>query len=643
MSGIAGIIHFDGAPVEPGQIESMTAAMKRRGPDEQTHWAQGSVALGHCMLRTTPESIGEHQPLPSQDRSLVLVWDGRLDNRADLRRNLLATGAILRNNSDAELALQSYAAWGEEFPKHLLGDFACAVWDARRNRLFCARDHLGARPIYFTHNDRFLGFASEEEALLELPGVSACPNEEQIAGVLVPALQSFENPHSFLQDVRGLSPGQRMVVFPNGSRRIDTYWQPTAGEESSFSSDQECEEAFLAVFGDAVRARMRVIGQPAAMMSGGMDSASIAAMARRLLPDMCDKRLHTYSAIADAPANCVESQCILSLTNDLGSDAHYVSVPSFNGMASVEDLIDVAWSEPHPLDNSILLPATMCLAASRRNDRVMLHGCSGDLTMYSPIYYATHLLRAKQWQEAWQECKDASRNNTYLRGSSPTSILRRNAETAYAPGVLEPLKSPVRRLLRRTPLARSAINPCLARKLLVEERLRGQMAEERRHSSDTHQQAHARLLASLSRGPVLGLAGYERVAGRYGVELRDPWSDRRVVEFFLRLPLKYKVRQGWTKYVARTAFKADLGENVRTRLGKEHLGWQFTARLMEETGDFVTQLLENDLDKAAAYVDVKTVRNRLHRYRQRPESGPDRQFIFEIATLVGWIRGLSSK
>ena len=92
MSGIAGIIHFDGRPVEPGQVEAMTAAMHYRGPDGIHHWRRGNVALGQCMLRTTPESLEETQPLTNEDESLVLVMDGRVDNWEELRRELLGQG-----------------------------------------------------------------------------------------------------------------------------------------------------------------------------------------------------------------------------------------------------------------------------------------------------------------------------------------------------------------------------------------------------------------------------------------------------------------------------------------------------------------------------------------------------------------------
>jgi len=638
MSAIAGILYFHEAPLDPGLIDKLTGAMKRRGPDEQTRWVQTSLALGHCMLRTTPESLEERQPLASQDKKLVMVWDGRLDNREELRQELIAAGEALRDNSDAELAIQAYAAWGEDCPRRLLGDFAFAVWDARRRRLFCALDHMGARPFYYALNQQFFAFASEEEALLELPGLSRQPNEAMILHMLVPDYQSADNQRFWLKDVWGLQPGQYMSVAVDGTSRTETYWRLEPGDESVFASDQACEEAFLDVFGEAVRCRMRATGDIAAMMSGGMDSASIAAMVKRLLPDMPGKAFHTYSAISDHPESCVESQCIQSLTQDLGGNAHFVSVPSFTGMADVDDLLETAWARPHPCDNSIVLPAMMCQAASRHGHRVMLHGASGDLTMHVPDRYTAYLLRDGQWRTAWNECRGASRNNTYLRGSSPGLLLLRNAWTAWMPAAIKFL---VRRLRRGNPLAGSMANPGFAEKLHLTDRLRKQEAQAKRPFSANHQQEHAQLF-NAAWGPVLGLSGYERVAGSYGVELRDPWADKRVAEFFLRLPLKYKVRDGWNKYLPRSAFAPDLEDSVRWRLGKEHLGWQFTVRLMEETHVLIEPLLDLSLEAARGYVDADTVRARLKKYKLAQDI-EGQEFFYEAIALMLWVRRVAGR
>ena len=161
MSGIAGIINFDGKPVEPGQIEKMTSAMDHRGPDGINHWVNDSVALGQCMLQTTPESLEEHQPLANENESLVLVMDGRVDNWQELRVKLLGKGAILRDRSDAELVIRAYEIWGGECLQHIDGDFALVIWNTIKREVFCARDRMGNRPLYCWRKENTFVFSSD--------------------------------------------------------------------------------------------------------------------------------------------------------------------------------------------------------------------------------------------------------------------------------------------------------------------------------------------------------------------------------------------------------------------------------------------------------------------------------------------------
>jgi asparagine synthase (glutamine-hydrolysing) len=245
-------------------------------------------------------------------------------------------------------------------------------------------------------------------------------------------------------------------------------------------------------------------------------------------------------------------------------------------------------------------------------------------------------MRDGQWRQAWQACRAASRNNTYLRGSSPLKLWLLNAATAYLPGKLKPLARYLRG--QRSPLAHSVINPAFAQKLQLVERIRIQQAAAVQPGYANLRQAHSGVISSPILGAVLGLTGYEHMAGRYGVELRDPWADRRVVEFFLNLPLRHKVRDGWTKYLVRSAFGAELETKVRQRLGKEHLGWHFASRLMRETQGFASQTLENDLEHTLGdYVDLNALSDRYQNFQTRGDD-VDRDFFFGVMTLLLWLR-----
>ena len=632
MSAIAGILWTDAASAEPGAIHRLTTAMQACGPDGRAHWAHGAVAFGHCMLRATPESVDEHQPLANEDESVVLVWDGRLDNREELQRELTALGARLRTASDAELVLRGYEAWGSQCPAKLLGDFAFAAWDGPRNRMFCARDAMGARPFFFTRSANFFAFASEDEALARLPGVPNELSEAHIAYFLVPSFLGFDSTHSWLKNIRALGAAQSMTVAPGRSERIDTYWRLEPGPMNSYASDEECVQAFLKVFAEAVRCRMRARGEVACMLSGGLDSASTLAMTRRVAPAA---PVHTFSAVSDDVAACIESQCILSLACDGDATAHHVRVPSFTGMLDLEDLVQAGWANAHPIDNSLLLPAMMCLAASRSGHRVMMTAVCGDLTTQGTYPYIVALVKQGLWRRAWRECGLAGAHHTYLQGQSRAAIFVKSLYRAATPSWLQRAVRRIRGRSDQTLQNDSLISTALAARVGVAE---WQAASARQDSAcvGDMQRAHIRSMQP-PHGIASSLGGYNRVAGKAGVELRDPWADRRVVEFWVRLPLQYKFRGGWTKYLVRRAFENELPAEVVWRVGKQHVGWNFFYRLMDETPQRTTFTMEQGLQKVDNFVDPQAARRQYETYLATGGAHDAREKIYDLVTLVSWM------
>src|SRR5712692_2905652 len=185
MSGIVGILNLDGAPVDRLLLRQLTDSMAYRGPDAQYTWAEGPVGFGHAMLRTTTESMREKQPC-SLDGQVWITADVRVDSRADLIRKLEArVRESLEDATDAALILHAYHAWGEDCVRHLLGDFAFAIWDGPRRRLFCARDHFGIKPFYYASAGKCLLFSNTLDCLREHPAVSDRLNDLAIADFLL--------------------------------------------------------------------------------------------------------------------------------------------------------------------------------------------------------------------------------------------------------------------------------------------------------------------------------------------------------------------------------------------------------------------------------------------------------------------------
>jgi asparagine synthase (glutamine-hydrolysing) len=279
MSGIAGIIHFDGKPVEPGLIERMTGAMAHRGPDGINHWVKGSVALGLCILRTTPESLEEHQPLTNEDESLVLVMDGRVDNWEKLRKDLLSRGSKLRTRADAELVLRAYEIWGRDCLAQIDGDFALVVWDARRQESFCARDRMGNKPFNYHWDGKTLVFSSELHAILALPWVPENPNDGMLAEFL--ANEWYSRDETFWQGIRRLVAAHRMVADASGPR-LEQYWEPDLWAVLPYGNDDDYVDHYRELFIDVVQRMSRSSQRLACEVSGGLDSSAIFAVAENL-------------------------------------------------------------------------------------------------------------------------------------------------------------------------------------------------------------------------------------------------------------------------------------------------------------------------------------------------------------------------
>jgi asparagine synthase (glutamine-hydrolysing) len=164
MSGICGIVTFGDVQTDTCAIEAVLEPLKRRGPDGANVWRGDGVALGHALLATTPESLVEKLPLHHQESGCTITADVRLDNRDDLlaQFGVAGTGRIV---GDGELILLAYLKWDEDCARHLLGDFAFAIWDARQRRLFCARDQMGMRQLAYSHEpDRPFVVATEPSA-----------------------------------------------------------------------------------------------------------------------------------------------------------------------------------------------------------------------------------------------------------------------------------------------------------------------------------------------------------------------------------------------------------------------------------------------------------------------------------------------
>ena len=179
-------MNLDGAPVDRILLGRMTDFMTFRGPDAQQTWVADNIGFGHTLLQTTEESEDEHQPF-TLDGRVWIVADARVDAQHELMRKPQANGHenISSHVTDVELILRAYQVWDEDWVEHLLGDFAFGIWDGSQQRLFCARDHMGVKPLYYAHIGSRVIFSNTLDCIREHPGVSDKLDDLAIADFLL--------------------------------------------------------------------------------------------------------------------------------------------------------------------------------------------------------------------------------------------------------------------------------------------------------------------------------------------------------------------------------------------------------------------------------------------------------------------------
>ncbi len=287
MCGIAGIIHLDGAPASPAVLQRMTDVIRHRGPDGEGHWIEGPVGLGHRRLSIIDLSPAGHQPMMCADQRYIMTYNGEVYNFRELRAELEAAGRQFRSRTDSEVILAAIAAWGvERAVRRFNGMFALAVWDRHERRLILARDRYGIKPLYYGARGRTFTFGSEQKALLAASDRSVTLNKAALFEYFT--FQNLFTDQTLVNDVRLLPPGCWAELRPDAGDelRIHRYWDFDFQSEDETADLREYEEELDRLFAQAVNRQLVSDVELGSFLSGGMDSGSITAIAAASYPYM---------------------------------------------------------------------------------------------------------------------------------------------------------------------------------------------------------------------------------------------------------------------------------------------------------------------------------------------------------------------
>jgi len=285
MCGIAGLINFDGAPVSPAILQRMTDAVAHRGPDAEGHWIEGNVGLGHRRLAIIDLSPAGHQPMTSADHRYLLSYNGEVYNFRELRTELEARGYWFRSRTDSEVVLNALAEWGVDALKRFNGMFALALWDRKERTLLLARDRYGIKPLYVCQHGSSFAFASEQKAIMTIPGFQARADRRALIEYFT--FQNIFTDRTLVEGITLLPAGHHALLDlgkANPQLESTQYWDFDFREPSQPEADEDYREELGRLFRQAVTRQLVTDVELGSYLSGGMDSGSITAVAATSFP-----------------------------------------------------------------------------------------------------------------------------------------------------------------------------------------------------------------------------------------------------------------------------------------------------------------------------------------------------------------------
>jgi asparagine synthase (glutamine-hydrolysing) len=631
MCGLAGVAYSDRqrAP-DRALLRAMGDALAHRGPDDSGEYAAPGIGLASRRLAILDLSPLGHMPMASEDGQVVLVLNGEIYNYVELREEMRRRGVRFRSGGDTEVLLRLYLAEGVDCVHRLTGMFAIALWDARRRALFLVRDRLGVKPLFYRIAPDGVRFASEVRGLLADPEFSPEPDPVAVHQVL--ALRFWPHPGTVYSSIVQLPPAH-LLVIRDGAARLQRYWSvPAPAPVPAGTSFALLQDRYRALMDDAVRVRLRSDVPVALLLSGGVDSSAIAYHLRRNLT-------RTFRAFtAGFPeSDFDERPRAREVAARFGIEQVEVEIPGVD-LAELESIIRhlaVPFADPS------MVPAWTLAREVSRHVKVALVGDGGDETFGGYDRYRAHLLAERfGWLPGLM-----SRTPFYaLLDAISTESSRRNL-----PGrlrrLLESWELPARErnaLWMANPGSRRLMRlyqPDFAARVAGLDPTRGLGRIPNDWGSPD-------LIGTLLRADqerylpdnLLFKADISSMA--FGLELRSPFLDHRVVEFAATVPSRLKVRGRAGKWFLRQVYRGRIPDRV-LRARKAGFGMPIDHWFRGDLGEAARDLLLGSSARSRPYLkrDAVAAVLKIHRSGQRNYD----EMIWTLLILEIWLRQTARK
>ena len=583
MSGIAGLIRFDGRSVARRDLERAANALDQYGPDRVEIVAKENCGLAHALMRMTPEDRFDRQPYQSASGSIITA-DLRLDNRDEL----LAQAGISKTETaewpDSRLLLTAWQKLGDDVWPVLRGPFAVAIWDSRSRCVTLARDHLGLNVVTWHKGKEFFAFASMPNALFAFDDVPRALCEEKLADFLV--LNHADHATTMYRNVFRIPPAHLLHVKPDGSIAQRRYWSPADIKNVRLRSDTAYADGLRDCLDRAVRRQMRSIHPIGGLLSGGLNSSSVSVLAARALGEK-NQRLAAFTGVpgrdfnGPVPDGCYadETPYVEAIRKKAGNiDVDYVHTDKCDDFAQLERFF-IALDGPVRNPTNLGWTMAMLQRARAQGRRVLLGGLHGNYTIswngwsQAPGHLARGrlLLAYRQWQQFY-------RNTPYSRWTALRKLL------------VEPL------IPRR-------LDDWAHRRRIAAWRehapIRIDFAAEMAVESRARTVGHDFLYRMRRDERIKGLAQVDYLGDWQaaekaftGVEVRDPTADIDVVSYCFGIPPEQYLVEGIDRSLIRRAMWGLLPEAVLTNRLSGLQGADWYRKLEARRGELAKELDE---------------------------------------------------
>lgn len=543
MCGISGYIPRPNQPVDVAGLENMTGLIAHRGPDDQGIFTDERIGLGHRRLSILDLSPDGHQPMKDKESSCIIVFNGEVYNYIELREELKTLGYTFRTQTDTEVVMKAYAAWGESCAERFNGMWAFALYDIADNKVFCSRDHFGIKPFYYAQTESGFVFGSEIRQLLPFFKKNKVNSKVLTEFIFSNVTEPIQE--TFFAGIQKL-PGAHNLVFDlhSGTYKIYPYYELTRQIGLGDLNTNEAAALYGQSLQTSIDLRLRADVPVGTCLSGGLDSSSVATLAARNYGQQTTEK---FRAITAASEENQKDESVYAQMVVEKEGLHWLKVkPDYEAFKVALPEVVKAQEEPFP-SCSIIMQYYVMKTARENNITVLLDGQGGDETLLGyERYYSAYLIalyKKKGLRYMLSAARNSAKNNALMR---PLKVIQ--YFLYFSSARLRYFNYKKRNnFLKNIPAFPAGV---------------------RFHDNKTKDifEMQKRELMEYNLPALLKFE--DKNSMWHSIEARLPFLDPNTARLALSLPEEVKIHKGWTKFVLRRFMNDKMPEDITWRKNK---------------------------------------------------------------------------